>query len=135
VLVATGRTPCLGDLDLDTTGFTINDDGVPLYNRHTMQCGDAPVFLAGDATKDSPVLHEASSRPVRLAITDPQSAIIGSKPGPESLIASADYDDQGRAVIEARAIGRIVIYAAPDGTLTGATLVAPAAEHLAHLLA
>ena len=31
-----------------------------MFNRLTMQCGDTPIFIAGDANHDLPLLHEAA---------------------------------------------------------------------------
>ena len=101
VLVATGRPPQLQDLDLATTGIPLDDRGVPRFDSATLQCGDAPIFLAGDAYAQRPVLHEAASegtiagrnaaaflnvqpvkRTVHLSImfTDPPLATIGAPP-------------------------------------------------------
>jgi dihydrolipoamide dehydrogenase len=61
VLVAAGRPPALHDLNMAATGLETNEDGVPKFDPSTLQCGDAPIFLAGDADAQRPVLHEASS--------------------------------------------------------------------------
>ena len=53
-----------------------------------------------------------------------------------AVSGTADFTDQGRARVEARNEGALTLYAAaPDGVLIGADLVAPAGEHLGHLLA
>jgi dihydrolipoamide dehydrogenase len=157
VLVATGRAPQLGDLGLEASGLTLDDHGTPRFDRATMQCGDAPVFLAGDADADRPVLHEASAEgaiagynaavfpdvarsqrmlPFAISFTDPPVAEVGAPADDESVIGIAPYDDQGRAKVEARADGLVRIYAArPDGRLTGAAMVGPGMDHIAHLLA
>jgi dihydrolipoamide dehydrogenase len=59
VLVAAGRAPALGDLNLAASGIPLDDRGVPQVNDTTLQCGDAPIFLAGDVDGSRPVLHEA----------------------------------------------------------------------------
>ena len=46
----------------------------------------------------------------------------------------ADYSDQGRARIDARAGGMLRLGADAQGRLTGADLAVPGADHLAHLL-
>lgn len=156
VLVATGRRPRLADLDLEAAGVALDDGGVPVFDRSTMQCGDAPVFLAGDADADAPVLHEASNEgsvagrnaiaypavnaPVRMpaftiTFTDPPLAIVGEAPEDNSVVGCASYTDQGRAKVEERAKGLVRLYAAPEGRLTGAELFCPGADHMAHLLA
>ena len=60
VLVAIGRKPNLGDLGLETLGVTLDERGMPPFDRSTMQIGDLPVFIAGDANADASLLHEAA---------------------------------------------------------------------------
>jgi dihydrolipoamide dehydrogenase len=157
VLVAAGRPPALDGLGLDTTGLTLDEHGVPEFDRGTMQCGTAPIFLAGDADADVAVLHEASDEgaiaganaanwprvtreercvPFAITFTDPPVAVIGRPADDDSVIGSASFEDQGRAKIEARAEGVVRLYAAhPDGRLTGAAMVGPGMDHLGHLIA
>lgn len=159
LLVATGRAPRLDGLGLETTGLALDSHGTPTYDPATMQCGDAAIFLAGDADHDRPVLHEASSEgtiagrnaahfpdvtkaermvPFAIMFTEPQVAVIGKVPKKDDDVAigSASYDDQGRAKVMARNAGLVRFYADPaDGTLTGATMAGPAVEHSAHLIA
>ena len=59
-LVATGRRPNVDGLGLEHTSLALNRQGVPLFDRETMQAGDAPIFIAGDANADAPLLHEAA---------------------------------------------------------------------------
>ncbi len=155
VLVATGRAPNLEGLNLSATGLPLDDKGVPRFDRDTLQCGDRAIFIAGDADADAPVLHEASlegaiaggnaarypdvtpaDRPPLFTITftDPPLAAIGAAPGDCPINEFADYADQGRARIEARAGGILRLGADAQGRLTGADLAVPGAEHLAHLL-
>lgn len=156
VLVATGRAPALEGLNPAAAGLALDVKGVPVFDRRTMQCGDAPIFLAGDADGDAPVLHEARrdgiiaganaaryprvaahDRPPLLTITftDPPVAAIGAGPDDCALNAHADYADQGRARVEARAGGLARIGADRAGRLIGADLAVPAGDHMAHLLA
>lgn len=156
VLIATGRPPDFKDLDLEKTGLELDEHGTPIYGRQTMQCGKAPIFIAGDANMDVPVLHEASAEgriagrnaatypavtptqrmvPFSLIFSQPAIARVGAEPDKTTLIGKSPYDDQGRAVIEDEARGQVEIYAEPErGVLTGALLFSPGAEHLAHLL-
>ena len=60
VLSAAGRKPNLARLDLNKTGLALDDRGVPLHDDRTMQCGDAPIFLAGDVNGSRGLLHEAA---------------------------------------------------------------------------
>lgn len=155
ILVATGRAPALGELDLQAAGLALDDKGTPRFDRSTLQCGEGPVFIAGDADADAPVLHEASlegaiagrnaalfpdveavDRPPLFTITftDPPVAAIGAAPGEDSIAGYADYGDQGRARIEGMAGGLMRLGADAQGRLVGADLAVPGAEHLAHLL-
>ena len=160
-LVATGRRPNFADLGLENAGVELDPHGIPLFDRNTMQCGNAPVFIAGDASDDIPVLHEAADEgkiagenaahfpnvqslprrsPLQIALCDPQIAVVG--PGFEELrhrgeliIGEVSFEDQGRSRImgKNRGVGRL--YADPaSGRFLGAEIAGPCAEHLAHLL-
>lgn len=157
VLAALGRPPVLDGLALEQAGLELDDEGVPCHDRATMRCGDSAVFLAGDVAADLPLLHEASADgaiagrnaaayPASIKVarhpffsitfTDPPTASIGESEAEAAVTGTADFDDQGRARVEGRNEGTLTLYAAaPDGRLIGADLVAPAGDHLAHLLA
>ncbi len=157
VLAALGRKPNLSDLDLEKSALTLDDRGVPCHDRATMRCGDSNIFLAGDVASDLPLLHEAShdgaiagrngaalpapiptDRHVAFSImfTDPPVASIGKAEEEGVITGTADFYDQGRARVEARNEGVLTLYAAaPFGRLIGADLIAPAGEHLSHMLA
>lgn len=157
VLVAAGRPPALHDLNLAASGLETSDKGMPKFDPSTLQCGDAPIFLAGDADAQRPVLHEASSegaiagrnaasfpkvrkarRAVALSImfTDPPLAVVGAPPSDAMVIGSASYADQGRARVEARNEGLVRVYAGADtGVIAGATLFGPGMDHIAHVFA
>ncbi len=163
LLAATGRTPNVHDLGLEKTTLARDAQGVPLFDRETLQCGGAPVFIAGDANADVPLLHEAADegriagenaarfpdvragmRRAGLAIifTDPQIAIVGgglraARNAAGGFVTGAvAFDDQGRARVMQRNRGRLHVYAEiGTGLLLGAEMIGPDAEHLAHLLA
>ena len=157
VLIAAGRPPALRDLNLEVTGLEMNEHDVPKFNSSTMQCGDAPIFLAGDADAQRPVLHEASFEgaiagrnaasfpnvkkskravPLSIVFTEPPLATVGANKTDAMIVGSASYADQGRAKVEACNAGLVRIYADPaTGVLVGATLFAPGMDHIAHLLA
>lgn len=161
VLAASGRRPCLAVLDLPAAGIPLDDGGAPRIDASTLQCGDTPVFVAGDANDERPFLHEASdegaiaghnaarfpdveshARRTRLSIvfTDPQMAMVG-RPFEEldldrTEIGTVSFADQGRARITARNAGIVRLYA-DRGTarLVGAEMLGPSIEHMAHLVA
>ncbi|UHC16396.1 dihydrolipoyl dehydrogenase [Methylobacterium currus] len=160
VLAAAGRPPNLRDLGLDAAGIVLDEDGLPDFNPRTLQCGTAPIFIAGDANQEHPVLHEAQRQgwiaggnaarfpqveapppwpAFALVFTDPQIAAIGRAFDAEAardwIIGETSFADQGRARAMDRAAGLIRVYAEPDGRLTGAAMVGPGVEHLAHLMA
>lgn len=170
LLAATGRRPNLDTLALEKAGLALNDEGVPLYNRFTMQCqradGEAShVFIAGDASQELPLLHEANqqgriaghnagryperragrrSTPLSIAFTDPQMATVGlsleearQRFGCEGIAeGGASFEDQGRAVVMRQNRGLMRLYAEHgSGQFLGAELFGPRVEHLAHLLA
>ncbi|MFL5283967.1 MAG: dihydrolipoyl dehydrogenase [Rhodopila sp.] len=133
LLVAAGRPPQLAGLGLEATGIPLDGHGTPHFDPLTLQCGAAPIFIAGDANAARPVLHEASAEgaiagrnaaswpdlaparrnvPFSLVFTDPPVAVIGAAmDGTEAAVGSASYDDQGRARIMARNAGLVRIYA------------------------
>jgi dihydrolipoamide dehydrogenase len=157
VLIATGRPPDLGGLDLQAAGLTLDEHGAPKIDPSTMQCEDAPIFMCGDADARRPVLHEASAegaiagrnaatfptvhrvkRNVRFSImfTDPPLALIGPPPADDSVIGLASYADQGRAKVDDQNSGLVRLYAEhPTGRLTGAVMLGPGMDHLGHLVA
>ncbi|WP_163613713.1 FAD-dependent oxidoreductase, partial [Klebsiella variicola] len=60
VLAATGRRPNVDRLGLENTGLQLDARGVPLADRLTMQTSVPHIFIAGDASNQLPLLHEAS---------------------------------------------------------------------------
>ena len=148
VLVATGRPPNLDSLNLSASGLDLDDNGVPLHDRGTMQCGDSSIFLAGDVADDLPLLHEASHdgaiagrnavafpasargdrfTPFSITFTSPPVARIGKSEEDGVVTGTADFSDQGRARVEGVNEGALTLYAAaPDGRLSGADLCTPA---------
>ncbi len=161
VLAATGRTPALEGLGLESTGLLCDGRGVPLFDPRTMQCGEAPIFLAGDVSGYRPLLHEAADEghiaganaaafpavrahvrraPLAIAFTDPNLAVVGTPYAALHLdeveVGCVSYDDQGRARVMGRNAGAVRIYARREcGTLLGAEMFGPRVEHTAHLLA
>jgi len=160
VLAALGRRPNVDDLGLETIGMALDERGMPAFDRTTMQIGTLPIFIAGDAAADFPLLHEAADegfiagynatrkrpecfqRRTRLAIvfTDPNIAVVGrsraSLGDGEAVVGEVDLENQGRLRMSEDDHGRIHVYAdAKSGRLLGAELCAPSGEHLAHWLA
>jgi dihydrolipoamide dehydrogenase len=160
VLAAVGRRPNVAGLGLETLGVPLDEHGMPDVDPETTRIGETPVFLAGDANGDRPILHEAadeghiaglnatSERPIRLprrtplgiVFSDPGAAFVGRRAAEldpaATVIGEESFAAQGRARTMQRNEGLLRVYAArSDGRLLGAEMAAPAAEHMAHLLA
>lgn len=160
VLVALGRRPNVDDIGLEALDVELDEDGLPPVDPHTMQIADLPVFLAGDANRERPLLHEAADgghiaginatrpvpvrfkrrTPLAIVFTEPGIAVVGSSlrmlSGRKILSGEVRFEKQGRARAAQRNTGIMRLYAEPDtGRLLGAELCAPAGEHMAHLLA
>ena len=157
-----GVRPNLDEMGMETLGIELDELGMPPVNPHTSQIGDLPVYLAGDANGYAPVLHEALDEgfiaarhsfqadgssacycrrpPMRIVFSDPQCAVVRQSFADlrktRIVIGHVDFRDQSRAIIEGRNTGVLRLYVeASSGRIFGAEMVAPEAEHLAHLLA
>jgi dihydrolipoamide dehydrogenase len=164
VLAATGRAPVLPDLALADTGLALDEQGIPVFDRFTLQCGNSAIFIAGDASDDVPLLHEAAdqgriagenavrypdvqaglrSTPLALVFTDPQLAFVGLALEQIKVhfkdrfaVGQVSFEDQGRSRIMLRNKGLLKVYAEQgSGLFLGAEMFGPAAEHIGHLLA
>jgi dihydrolipoamide dehydrogenase len=160
VLAAMGRRPNIAGLGLETLGVPLDDKGMPQVDPNSMQIADLPVYLAGDANGHLPILHEAADdgyiagsnavaaaptqfcRRTRLGIVfvSPEVAQVGARLKELDLKSTAigtfDFRHQGRARTAESNTGLVRVYAdKASGRLLGAELCAPAAGHLAHLLA
>ena len=161
VLAATGRDPNLTELNLEQTSLKLDSRGIPVYNPLTMQCGNSPVFIAGDVNNTLTVLHEAAdegriagdnagrfpdvregrrSSPMTVVFTDPQMAVVGKTwndlQGRDYVMGSVSFEGQGRSRVMLQNRGRLHLYAEPSsGRLLGMEAVGPRVEHLAHLVA
>jgi len=123
----------------------------------------SPIFIAGDASNFIPLLHEAADEghiaggnaallalgkqvkpsvrraPISVVFTDPQIGIVGGgfhsmKPGTFAT-GQVSFEDQGRSRILLKNKGLLNVYGnLATGRFLGAEMLAPAAEHLAHLL-
>jgi len=139
VLMATGRRPMLQGLNLECLNIDLDAGGMPAVDPETLQVANLPVFLAGDANGFRPILHEAADDGTIAGY----NAIAGlshkalTEKGIDFVVGDASWEELGRArMILGNAAGRARIYADPQkGRLLGAEIMAPAGEHMAHLLA
>lgn len=163
-LVATGRTPNLNSLDLHHSGLHLNEKGMPQTNPATLQCGNSPIFLVGDANRQAPLLHEAADEgriagdnagrypnvipgqrkvPFSIVFSSPQITSVGVRVGGMSdaerkdyVVGSSSFEDQGRSKVIAKNRGILKVYAERESRVfVGAEMFGPAAEHIGHLLA
>ncbi len=164
LLAATGRTPNVRNLGLENTSLELDERGIPIFNRFTLQCGDSSIFIVGDADNDLPLLHEAATEgriagenaasfpevhaghrtvPLTVVFTDPQMAIVGSSynelletPNICFVTGRVSFENQGRSRVMLKNKGILHIYAEyGSGIFLGAEMFGPRAEHIAHLLA
>ena len=160
VVAAMGRRPQLEGLGLETLGLELDEHGQPPVSRETLQVGELPLFLAGDANGDRPLLHEAVDEghiagtnamaenvacferrtPLSIVFSSPNAAVVGQPIkallGQDFVVGRVDFAHQGRARAAQRNAGLLHVYADPaSGLLLGAEMCAPGGEHLAHLLA
>jgi len=159
VIAAIGRRPNIDDLGLETLGVELDERGMPKVDPTTMRIGDLPVFLAGDANGEVALLHEAADEgyiagvnatareiecfqrrtPLAIVFCDPEVAVVGARYAQldpaRTAIGEASFERQGRAVTAQKNHGLMRLYADREtGTLLGAEMCVPAAEHMAHLL-
>ena len=161
VLAATGRQPNVRNLGLENTGLELDARGVPVFDPATLQCGSAPIFIAGDANDVLPLLHEAADEgksagenaaawpkvspvprraPIAVVFSDPQLAMVGQRhadlPADSFVIGEVSFEDQGRSRVMLKNRGLMHVYAdKASGRFLGAEWIGPRAEHIAHLLA
>ncbi len=161
VLVAAGRKPNVGRLDLHNTSLQLDANGLPNYDALTLQAGTHPVFIAGDANGVLPLLHEAADEgrtagvnaarypqveklerraPIAIAFTEPGIAMVGARHADliegTYVTGEVSFEDQGRSRVMLRNRGLMQVYAdRATRRFLGAEFIAPDAEHMAHLLA
>ena len=163
VLSAIGRNPNVHALNLELAQIALDRRGVPLYDRHTMQCGSSAIFIAGDADDELPLLGEAADQgkiaganaarfpavqpglrrtPLTVAFCEPQIATLGA--GYQALCAShsgrfavgmVSFSNQGRSRVMLQNHGMLRVYGEfGSGRFLGAEMIGPRAEHIGHLL-
>lgn len=161
VLSAVGRVPDLSSLRAEAAGLELDGRGFPQVDQATLSWSGQPVFVAGDALGDRPLLHEASDEgtiagrnavryptldrlerraALGITFTDPNLLTVGASyrelANRPIVLGRVSFADQGRSRVMLQNRGRLHIYADADtGALLGAEGVAPRGEHLAHLLA
>ncbi|SHM94614.1 dihydrolipoamide dehydrogenase [Duganella sacchari] len=163
LLSAIGRRPNVHKLGLENTGLQRDHQGIPLYDPHTMQCGDSHIFIAGDANNERPQLPEAADHgriagdnaarypdvqpglrrtPLAITFTEPQIATMGSSYSELCVshagrfaIGKVSFENQGRSRVMLQNKGMLRVYAEyATGRFLGAEMIGPRAENIGHLL-
>jgi pyruvate/2-oxoglutarate dehydrogenase complex dihydrolipoamide dehydrogenase (E3) component len=159
LFIATGRRPNIAGLDLDRAGIQADARGIPVdpYLRTTVK----HIFAAGDVLGGHQFTHFAGWQAflaVRNALllgsttgftdivpwvtfTDPEVAHVGmteadarTKYGTSIKVSRWEMNRTDRAVCDADTDGFLKVISRSDGTLLGATMVAPrAGEAVAEL--
>lgn len=141
VLAATGRRPNVDNLGLEKIGLESDARGVPIADPFTMQTSIENIFIAGDASNQIPLLHEAADQgkiagnnagvfpniraglrrsSIAAVFTDPQLAMVGlsRKQVVEKLgecgcfeTGVVSFEDQGRSRVMLKNKGLLHIYA------------------------
>jgi dihydrolipoamide dehydrogenase len=161
VLAATGRWPNVAHLNLEALGLPLNHLGIPAFDPQTLQVGSLPIFIAGDANNERPVLHEAVNEgrqagynaahwpriqalkrrsALSIIFSHPQIAMVGqtyAQLDPAcTAIGAVSFTNQGRSRVMLENAGLLRIYADyRSRRLLGAEMIGPRAEHIGHLLA
>lgn len=165
LLAATGRRANVDNLDIHNTDIRLDERGIPIADKYTMQTSVPNIFIAGDASNQLPLLHEAADQgliaghnagsypninvglrrtPISVVFSDPQIAMIGetrreldNRYGRCGCyeVGTVSFENQGRSRVMLRNKGLLNVYAENGtGIILGAEMIAPDAEHLAHLL-
>lgn len=165
MLAAVGRRPNVDNIGLENINIDKDARGVPVADPLTMQTSIPHIFIAGDASNQLPLLHEAADQgkiagdnagrypnigsglrrsTIGVVFTSPQIGFVGLKyaqvaaqyQADEFVIGEVSFKNQGRSRVMLVNKGHMRLYAEKaTGRFTGAEIVGPAAEHLAHLLA
>jgi len=140
VLAATGRRPNVDRLGLDQLPLERDERGVPLADPFTLQTSMAHLFIAGDASHQLPLLHEAADQgriagdnagrypdiraglrrsKLSVVFSDPQIAMVGSSYRELQqrygdcgcfAVGEVSFEDQGRSRVILKNIGSLRVY-------------------------
>ncbi len=141
VLAATGRRPNTDNLDIENSGVDLDERGVPRAYHFTLQTSVDHIFIAGDASNQLPLLHEAADQAriagdnagrypdiraglrrstISAVFSDPQIAMVGEsykhltqRLGDCGCFATGEvsFENQGRSRVMLRNKGLLHVYA------------------------
>ncbi|MCW8348175.1 dihydrolipoyl dehydrogenase [Vibrio sp. ZSDZ65] len=140
VLAATGRRPNVDKLSLENTTVVLDERGVPSADHYTLQTSAKNIFIAGDASNQIPLLHEAADQgriagdnagrfpdiraglrrsSISAVFSDPQIAMVGEtfkqleqRFGGCGCFATGEvsFENQGRSRVMLRNKGILHVY-------------------------
>ncbi|WP_318477654.1 dihydrolipoyl dehydrogenase [Photobacterium leiognathi] len=140
VLAATGRRPNVDNLNIESTSLALDERGVPTADYYTMQTSVDSIFIAGDASNQIPLLHEAADQAriagdnagrfpeiraglrrtkISAVFTDPQIAMVGetykeitTRLGTCGCFetGTVSFENQGRSRVMLRNKGMLHVY-------------------------
>ena len=140
VLAATGRRPNVDKLDIEKTSLELDERGVPTADYYTLQTSVKSIFIAGDASNQIPLLHEAADQAriagdnagrfpdmraglrrsvISAVFSDPQIAMVGeTRKQIEArlgtcgcfAIGEVSFENQGRSRVMLRNKGLLHVY-------------------------
>lgn len=140
VLAATGRRPNVDKLAIENTNVALDERGVPTADHYTLQTSVESIFIAGDASNQVPLLHEAADQgriagdnagrfpdiraglrrsPISAVFSDPQIAMVGetfkqleTRLGSCGCFVTGEvsFENQGRSRVMLRNKGMLHVY-------------------------
>ncbi len=161
VLASMGRRPNIDQMGIENLNVPMDERNMPIFDIHTMQIADKPIFIAGDVNAFRPILHEAGHEgkiavknamaypeiqayrrktPLGIAFTDPQVGFFGQSylqlDRENTEIVNFNLErNNGRAIVMNEDRGMISLYADKrTKQLIGGELFMHNAEHMTHLL-
>lgn len=140
VLAATGRRPNVDKLAIENTSLTLDERGVPVADHFTLQTSVDTIFIAGDASNQLPLLHEAADQgriagdnagrfpdiraglrrsKISVVFTEPQIAMVGESRRDITQrlgncgcyeVGTVSFENQGRSRVMLRNQGILNVY-------------------------
>lgn len=140
VLAATGRRPNVDKLAIENTDLELDQRGVPMADYYTLQTSVSSIFIAGDASNQLPLLHEAADQgriagdnsgrfpdiraglrrsKISAVFSDPQIAMVGetyreisNRLGNCGCFETGEvsFENQGRSRVMLRNKGMLHVY-------------------------
>lgn len=163
VLAAVGRRPRTEGLNLQAAGVQMDAKGRPQWDAATLRYSGTHVFVAGDATGDNTLFHEALHEgrmaaqqalaavgkadanapqrmvPISVLFSHPDVAQVGarfSELPADAVVGTATGQGSGRSKVMAAPHHMLRLYADRSSRqLLGATVFSEGGEHMAHALA